>query len=72
VLPQRVKLGYQQISVALWLQELQQHRLLQHELYDLNGVDNLCGLLVHQRAQRVKCHLREYHELQHQLPQEPH
>jgi hypothetical protein len=35
--------------------------------YDLRGVGNPCDPLVHQHAQQVKFHQREYRELQHLL-----
>ena len=34
---------------------------------DQSGVDNLCDLLVHLRAQRVRCHRRGYRGRRRQL-----
>jgi hypothetical protein len=51
---------------------LQQHLIHRHELYGLSGVDNLYGLVEHQRVQQVRFHLRGYRVLQHLLRQEQH
>jgi hypothetical protein len=53
-------------------QALQQFQPHQHVLYDQRGAGNPCDLLVHQRAQQVKFHQREYHVLQHLLLLTPH
>jgi hypothetical protein len=67
VLPQHAKSNHQRIFAALLSQELQQHRLLLHEQYGPNGVNNLYDPLAHQHELQVRFHPREFLEQQHLL-----